>query len=47
LGMADQQRQTGYICKAFNAFPIRYYATENRDGELVRMQKSHKLCRKD
>ncbi len=37
----------GYIHEAFNAFHVRYYATENRDGKLVRLQKSHKLGRKD
>jgi hypothetical protein len=45
--MADQQHQTGYIYEAFNVFHVSYYATENRDGKLVRVQKSHKLCRKD
>jgi len=45
--MADQQHQTGYIYEAFNAFHVRYYATENRAGKLVRVQKSHKLCRKE
>ncbi|MGB7603477.1 MAG: site-specific integrase [Candidatus Sulfotelmatobacter sp.] len=45
--MAEQQHQVGYIYEAFNAFHVRYYATENRDGKLVRVQKSHKLCRKD
>jgi len=47
LGMADQQHQTGYVFEAFNGFHVRYYATENRDGKLVRVQKPHKLCRKD
>jgi len=47
LSMADQQHQRGYIYEAFNAFHVRYYATENRNGELVRVQKSHKLCRKE
>ena len=45
--MAEQQHQVGYIYEAFNAFHVRYYATENRDGKLVRVQKSHKLCRRD
>ena len=45
-GMADQH-QTGYIYEAFGSFHVRYYVTENRDGKLVRAQKSHKLCRKD
>jgi integrase len=45
--MADQQHQVGYIYEAFNAFHVRYYATENRGGKLVRVQKSHKLCRKE
>jgi hypothetical protein len=44
LSMADQQHQAGYIYEAFNAFHVRYYATENRAGKLVRVQKSHKLC---
>lgn len=45
--MANQQHQRGYIYEAFNAFHVRYYATENRDGVLARVQKSHKLCRKE
>jgi integrase len=44
--MADQH-QTGYIYEAFGSFHVRYYVTENRDGKLVRLQKSHKLCRKE
>lgn len=44
--MADQH-QTGYIYEAFGSFHVRYYCTENRDGKLVRVQKSHKLCRKE
>jgi integrase len=44
--MADQH-QSGYIYEAFGAFHVRYYATENRDGVLVKRQKSHKLCRKE
>lgn len=44
--MADQH-QSGYIYEAFNAFHVRYYATENRNGELKRVQRSHKLCRKE
>ncbi len=47
LDMADQQHQAGYIYEAFNAFHVRYYVTENRNGKLVRVQKSHKLCRKE
>jgi len=47
LGMAEQGHQTGYICEAFNALHVRYYATENRDGKLVRVQKLDKLCGKD
>lgn len=42
-----QQHQAGYIYEAFNAFHVRYYVTENRDGKLIRVQKSHKLCRKE
>jgi hypothetical protein len=44
--MADQH-QSGHIYEAFGAFHVRYYATENRNGELKRVQKSHKLCRKE
>lgn len=44
--MADQH-QIGYIYEAFGSFHVRYYVTENRDGKLVRVQKSHKLCRKE
>lgn len=44
--MADQH-QTGYIYEAFGSFHVRYYATEQRGGKLVRVQKSHKLCRKE
>jgi integrase len=45
--MAGQQHQVGYIYEAFGAFHVRYYATANRGGKLVSVQKSHKLCRKD
>jgi hypothetical protein len=45
--MADQRHHASCIFEAFNWFHVRYYATENRDGKLVRVQKSHKLCRKE
>jgi hypothetical protein len=44
---AAQQRQADNIYEAFNTIYVRYYATENWDGKLDRVQKSHKLCRKD
>ena len=47
LRSMGDQHQTGYIYEAFNSFHVRYYVTENRDGKQVRVQKSHKLCRKE
>jgi integrase len=44
--MADRHQQ-GYIYEAFGSFHVRYYVTEFRDGKLTRVQKSHKLCRKE
>jgi integrase len=43
--MARHQR--GYIYEAFNAFHVRYYATEIVDGKPVRKQRSQRLCEKD
>jgi hypothetical protein len=45
--VANQQHQRGHVYEKFGAFHVRYYATENRNGELKRVQKSHKLCRKE
>ena len=39
--------QRGHIYEAFGAFHIRFYQTELRDGQLSRVQKSHRLCAKD
>jgi len=36
--MADQQHQVGYIYQAFNAFHVRYYATENREANCAQGQ---------
>jgi len=43
--IAEQRRQADNI--PFNTFYVRYYATENWDGKLDRVRKSHKLCRKE
>jgi hypothetical protein len=45
--MANQQHQRGHVYEKFGAFHVRYYATESRNGELKRVQKSHKFCRKE
>jgi integrase len=39
--------QTGSIYEAYGAFHIKYYTTVLREGKEVRVQRSHKLCRKD
>ena len=44
---AEQQRQAENIYEAFNTIYVRYYATENWDGKLDRVQNSHAFCRKD
>ena len=41
------RHQRGYIYEAFNAFHVRYYATEIVDGKPERKQRSHRLCTKD
>ena len=41
------RHQRGYIYEAFNAFHVRYYATEIVDGQPVRKQRSQRLCEKD
>jgi integrase len=47
-GRHQQRHQTGHIFQsASGAFHIRYYGTEIVDGQPVRRQKSHLLCRKD
>jgi integrase len=38
--------QRGYIYEAFGAFHVRYRVEEIVDGELVRKQRSHRLCTK-
>jgi len=38
----------GYLYEAANAFHVRYYTQEvGEDGQLHRVQKSHKLCKRD
>jgi integrase len=39
--------QTGSIYEAYGAFHIKYYTTVLRESKEVRVQRSHKLCRKD
>jgi integrase len=39
--------QEGTVFLSFKAFRIKYYQTEMRDGEPVRVHKTHKLCKKD
>lgn len=39
--------QRGYVYEASNAFHVRYWITEFRDGKAVRVQKSERLCAKD
>jgi hypothetical protein len=39
--------QRGHIYEAFGAFHVRFYQNELRDGQLKRLQKSHRLCAKD
>jgi integrase len=47
-GRHQQRHQTGYIFQsASGSFHIRYYSTEIVNGQPVRVQKSHLLCRKD
>jgi hypothetical protein len=36
--------QTGHI---LGAFPVRFYQTESREGQVTRVRKSHRLCAKD
>jgi len=36
--------QTGQI---LGAFPVRFYQTESRDGQVTPAQKSHRRCVKD
>src|ERR1700745_1330794 len=43
--MARYQR--GYVYEASNAFHVRYWSTELRNGKAVRVQKSERLCAKD
>jgi hypothetical protein len=39
--------QQGHIYERFGAFHVRYYTTEIENGQPVRRQRSHMLCRKD
>ena len=39
--------QRGYVYEASNAFHVRYWSTELRNGKAVRVQKSERLCAKD
>ncbi|MGD0990547.1 MAG: hypothetical protein ABR874_22300, partial [Candidatus Sulfotelmatobacter sp.] len=39
--------QTGSIYEAYGAFHIKYYTTVLRESKEARVQRSHKLCRKD
>ncbi len=43
----DQQLATCRSPEAFGAFHVRFYQPELRDGQLTRVQKSHRLCAKD
>jgi hypothetical protein len=36
--------QTGHI---LGVFPVRFYQTESRDGQVTRVRKSHRLCAED
>ena len=36
--------QTGHI---LGAFPVRFYQTESRDGQVMRVRRSHRRCAKD
>jgi hypothetical protein len=39
--------QRDYVYEVFNAFHLRYWSTELRDGKAVRVQKSERLCAND
>jgi integrase len=41
------RHQNGYVYLANNAWHIRFYTNELRDGKLLRVQKSKRLCTKD
>ncbi len=36
--------QRGHVYEAFNAFHVQYYQTELRDGQQIRVRRSHRLC---
>ena len=35
--------QRGHVYEAFNAFHAQYYQTELRDGQKIRVRRSHRL----
>jgi integrase len=39
--------QHGHVYEAFSAFHVQYYQTELRDGQRIRVRRSHRLCAKD
>jgi integrase len=39
--------QTGTVFESYKAFRVKFYQTEMRNGEPVRVHKTHKLCKKD
>lgn len=41
------RHQRGHVYEAFGSFHVRYYCLELRDGQEVRVQRSHKLATKD
>jgi integrase len=38
------RHQSGYLYKAFGGWHVRYWITELKEGQPVRVQRSHKLC---
>ena len=44
VGGRMSRYQRGHIYEAFGAFHVRFYQTELRDGQLTRVQNSHRLC---
>ena len=39
--------QRGHVYEAFSAFHVQYYQTELRDGQQIRVRRSHRLRGKD
>jgi integrase len=39
--------QHGHVYEAFSAFHVQYYQTGLRDGQRIRVRRSHRLCAKD